>query len=75
MYFHFGAYVLEYQISLNGFQLYGAINSATNSIDFRNVLKSAGAIVVNERPEGEYIDLSPEALDKSTIIDLMKPER
>jgi len=50
------------------------VNSATNSIDFRNVLKSAGAIVVNERPEGEYIDLSPEALDKSTIIDLVKPQ-
>lgn len=33
----------------------------------------AGAIVVKEKPEGEYDDLSPQRLDKTTIIDLINP--
>jgi hypothetical protein len=45
-----------------------------NSIDFREVLGMAGAIIVDCRPDsGEYINLSAEALDKTTIVDLIKP--
>jgi predicted MarR family transcription regulator len=43
-----------------------------NIIELSDVLLMAGAIVVSEKPEeGEYIDLSPENLDKSTIIKLL----
>lgn len=44
-----------------------------NSIDFREILNAAGAVVVREKPDEDYIDLSPEKLDKTTIIDLVKP--
>ncbi len=57
------------------------IGSLVDSLDFNDILKKAGAIVVNERPECndegepiEYINLSPEALDKTTIIDLISSE-
>ena len=49
------------------------LHSMVGSLSFAKILKIAGALVVNEVPEeGEYIDLSPEKLTKSTIIDLLK---
>ncbi len=48
------------------------VNSLVNTLDFKEILKGAGAKVVSEKPEeGEFIDLSPEALDKTTIINLI----
>lgn len=49
------------------------VASLVNSIDFREVLGMAGATVVNRKPDGEYINLSPEVLDKTMIVDLIKP--
>lgn len=43
-----------------------------NPIELKDLLILAGADVVTERPEEDYIDLSPEVLDKSTIIDLIQ---
>lgn len=44
-----------------------------HSISLEEVLVLSGASVVRERPdEGDYLDLSPEALDKTTILDLFK---
>lgn len=41
-------------------------------IDLGKIISMAGGVVVTEVPEeGEYIDLSIEALDKTTIIDLL----
>ncbi len=48
------------------------VNSLVNSLDFGAVLEMAGANVVTERPDREYVDLSPAVLDKTTIIDLVK---
>lgn len=48
------------------------VNTSGNPIELKTVLQLAGANIVTERPEeGEYIDLSPEMLDKNTIIDLL----
>jgi hypothetical protein len=47
------------------------INSLLNPLDLRTILNMAGAIVVDEKPESDYHDLSPEALDKTTLIDLV----
>ncbi|MBN1430002.1 MAG: hypothetical protein JXB07_16655 [Anaerolineae bacterium] len=51
------------------------VNSLSNSLDFnfKEILTLAGANVVDIVPDGLYVDLSPVALDKSTIIDLLKP--
>jgi hypothetical protein len=47
-------------------------DSCQNILEFTDVLEKAGATVVREKPvEGEYIDLSPEALDKTTFIKLL----
>lgn len=47
--------------------------SLENPIELRDVLEAAGANVVDEKlDDGDYVDLSIEALDKSTIIDLVK---
>jgi len=48
------------------------INTSTIAIDLRDVIEAGGGTVVSERPEDEvdYIDLSLEALDKTTLIDL-----
>ena len=43
------------------------------SIDFREILTKAGAKICNEIPVEDYVDLSPEALDKTTILNLMLP--
>lgn len=48
------------------------VNSMVGSLDFKEILTTAGANVVNEKPENEYLDLSPEKLDKNTIIDLIR---
>lgn len=37
-----------------------------------SIFIAAGAKIVHEKPEGDFIDLSPEALNKTTIIDLIK---
>lgn len=47
------------------------IGSTTNTIDLREILINAGAIVVDEKPDGEFNDLSPEMLNKETLINLI----
>lgn len=47
------------------------MNYFTDSIVLNDVLEAAGAIIVDE-PGEDVIDLSPEAIDKTTIIDLLK---
>jgi len=50
------------------------VTGVVSSIGFRRVLGMAGATVVDRKPDaGEYVNLSPEMLDKTTIIDLIKP--
>ena len=49
------------------------VSSLVNSLSLTQALLFAGANVVDEKPEGDCIDLSPECLTKSTIIDLIKP--
>lgn len=53
-------------------------NSMINAIDFKEVLESGGAKIVTKRPVAKedeepikYLDLSPESLDKTTIINLL----
>ena len=49
-------------------------STCLNTIELAYVLEMAGAVIVAERPvEGEYLDLSPEVLDKTTIIKLLLP--
>lgn len=48
------------------------VSQMVQSLDFRNVLRDAGATIVAEKPEGDHVDLSPESLNKSTIIDLIQ---
>lgn len=51
------------------------VNTLVNSIDFTEILKRAGATIVTEIPEDvDYINLSPTALDKTTILDLIQPK-
>jgi len=50
------------------------ISSLINSLSLKDILVMAGANVAEEKPEDDFIDLSPEALDKSTIIDVIKPQ-
>lgn len=51
------------------------VNSLTQTIDFKEILTNAGAKIVGSTDELEddelYVDLSPEALDKTTIINLL----
>jgi hypothetical protein len=48
------------------------INSVKSSLGIRELLISAGVNVVDQKPEeGDYIDLSPEALDKTTFLGLL----
>jgi len=76
-YFYFANAELESSIassytehSLNALKYYA--EKAQNSIDLEYLLTLAGATVVNERPEQEYIDLSPEALAADTIVKLLQ---
>lgn len=48
------------------------VKSLVDSLDFRKILVLAKANVVYEKPEGGFLDLSPGALNKTTIIDLIK---
>jgi hypothetical protein len=50
------------------------IGSTVNSISFREILSAAGASVVNKIPDGEFLNLSPEMLNKKTLIDLITPQ-
>lgn len=51
------------------------VKSLVDSLDFRELLTSAGADVVSEKPEEEeFLDLSPTALNKTTFIDLLSPK-
>ena len=47
------------------------VASLVNSLSLKKTLKKAGAKVVKEKPEGEFVDLSPESLDKTSIIKLL----
>jgi len=50
-------------------------SSLVSSVKLDEVLALAGANIVTEKPEDkEFIDLSPELLDKTTIIDLIQKE-
>ena len=51
------------------------VSKLVSSIDFREILTMSGAKIVNTKPNDDesYINLSPHALDKNTIIDLIKP--
>ncbi len=42
-----------------------------SSIDFRDILTKAGAIICNELTDEECIDLSPEMLDKTTFLNML----
>jgi hypothetical protein len=53
------------------------LGSCEKPIELKTVLSKAGAIVVSEKPneedmKNEYIDLSPENLDKNSIINLLQ---
>lgn len=48
------------------------VSRLVNSLDFKQILEMAGAKVVSEKIGGDFIDLSPNALDKLTIINLIK---
>ena len=50
------------------------LNYYTDSIVLNDVLVAAGATIVEEMGE-DVIDLSPEAIDKTTILDLLKEEK
>ena len=47
------------------------VQSSLGALDFRNILYLAGASVVDEKPDREHIDLSIEAMDKTTIINMI----
>ncbi len=51
------------------------LKKMVDSLDLREVLSRAGALVVDQMPEDECINLSPEALDKTTIIDLLTTDK
>ncbi len=51
------------------------VSKLVNSLDFREILTMAGAKIIDKIPdkkEEEYINLSPVALDKNTIINLIR---
>ena len=50
------------------------ISSVVNSINLNTIIADAGAKIIDKKPEDdlEYVDLSPEALDKSTILKLFQ---
>ncbi|HEA46440.1 MAG TPA: hypothetical protein ENH99_01525 [Candidatus Pacearchaeota archaeon] len=47
------------------------VSSLVDTLDFKEILEGAGAKVVSKKPKKDFIDLSPEALDKTTIINLI----
>ena len=46
------------------------VRSCLNAIDLETVLNMAGARVVRQVPDSNYVDLSPSMLDKNTIINM-----
>jgi hypothetical protein len=48
------------------------VDSLLDTIDFRDILARAGAAIVDEKTDPVDIDLSPEQLGRSTIIDLLR---
>ncbi len=48
------------------------VSRFVNTLSFKEILTNAGAIVVGTKPEDDYLDLSPTALNKAIIIDLMQ---
>ncbi len=50
------------------------MHSLVNSLELKELLEMAGAVVADKIPDGEYIDLSPENLDKTTILDLLRED-
>ena len=49
------------------------LRALTARISFEQVATLAGANIVRERPEeGDYVDLSPEALAKDTFLSLLE---
>ncbi len=49
------------------------IGSTVNSISLREIFIMAGATVVTKIPEIDFLNLSPEMLNKETLIDLIAP--
>jgi len=47
------------------------LSSLVDSLYFRDILNAAGAKVVSKKPDSEHLDLSPEALDRTTIINMI----
>jgi hypothetical protein len=47
------------------------VDSVVNSITLEEVLRKSGAYIFREKPEEDFIDLSPENLDKTTILNLL----
>ena len=50
------------------------ICSTINSINLADILSMAGAKVVNKIPDGDFLNLSPEMINKETLIDLINPK-
>ena len=50
------------------------VNKLVNSLELREILTMAGATIIDKIPEDkeEYLNLSPEALDKTTILNLIR---
>ncbi|MDH3347585.1 MAG: hypothetical protein OEM02_05715 [Desulfobulbaceae bacterium] len=49
------------------------IGSTVNNISLKKILTMAGATVVHKMPDGEFINLAPEQLNKKTLINLINP--
>ncbi|HSH05164.1 MAG TPA: hypothetical protein VLL52_21795 [Anaerolineae bacterium] len=50
------------------------INALTNPLDFRHILHTAGATIVDQQPKTDnYINLAPHALTKTSFLDLLQP--
>ena len=47
-------------------------STCLNTIELKTILLAAGVDVVDEKPEYEHLDLSPESLNKTTILNLFK---
>jgi hypothetical protein len=47
------------------------VHYTKSTLDLGQMLSLAGAIVVNKKPKEDFLDLSPEALDKTTILNLI----
>ncbi len=78
--FYFATVSLSQQATsrANGHSRYARsylVRTLASLLDLGEVLEAAGASVVAEKPEGSYVDLSPQALDKTTILDLIRPPR